>query len=333
MQRFINDPDFVVDDMLRGFAKAHADKVYISRDNDHVVAIRERDRKRKIGLISGGGSGHEPAFLGYVGRGSLDAVAVGEVFASPPAETFYDAMIAANYNNEVIGLLGNYAGDVMNFKMAADMAKQDGITARYVTAHDDIASAKKGDEQNRHGIAGGYFMWKIGGARANEAATADEIILTVQNVVNKTRSIVVGLSSLTIPSVGKPNFTVEPGKMEFGIGHHGEPGIETADLAEADGVAAKMTQALLDDFEFDRPRHVAVMISGLGAMPMMEAYILYNKVEEVIRNAGHRIDHVYIGNFVTSLNMNGVSLTIVELDDEIERLLTEPDVPVGLENY
>ena len=332
MQRFVNDPDLIVDDMLSGFVKANPE-TELSNENDRVIKFTKPSNTDKVGLVTGGGSGHEPAFLGYIGDGLLDAVAVGEVFSSPPAQAFYDAVREADKGKGVAILFGNYAGDNMNVKMAVQMADEDDISVKYIVSNDDIASSPKETKEKRHGIAGGFFMWKIGGAKAALGGTLDEVIKSAENVVSKTRSICVGLSPCTIPAVGKPNFQIEDGTMETGVGHHGEAGIQKEALKTADGIAEDITCRILEDFSFTDKRELAVMISGLGSTPVMELYVLYNKVEKILKDKGHKIYKVYIGNFVTSLDMNGASLTIVDLDDEIKTLLEHPAKPLGMKNY
>lgn len=331
MQRFVNDPDYVVEDMLKGFALANPE-IQISAQNDHVVTMKEK-KAGKVGVITGGGSGHEPAFLGYVGEGMLDAVAVGEVFASPPAQAFYDAMLEADTGSGVACLFGNYAGDNMNVKMAIQMAEEEDVEVNYVVATDDVASSPKETKEKRHGIAGGYFMWKVGGAKAAAGGSLDEVIEVAQKVVDRTRSICVGLEPCTIPAVGTPNFEIEAGTMEFGIGHHGETGIRKEDLKNADAIAAEMVQTLLTDFDFADSREFSVMISGLGSTMLMEQYILAGKVLELLKEQGHQIHQVYVGNFVTSLDMRGASLTLIDLDDEIKELMAAAGTPVGMKNY
>lgn len=331
MQRFVNDPDYVVEDMLKGFALANPE-IQISAQNDHVVTMKEK-KAGKVGVITGGGSGHEPAFLGYVGEGMLDAVAVGEVFASPPAQAFYDAMLEADTGSGVACLFGNYAGDNMNVKMAIQMAEEEDVEVNYVVATDDVASSPKETKEKRHGIAGGYFMWKVGGAKAVAGGSLDEVIEVAQKVVDRTRSICVGLEPCTIPAVGTPNFKIEAGTMEFGIGHHGETGIRKEDLKNADAIAAEMVQTLLTDFDFADSREFSVMISGLGSTMLMEQYILAGKVLELLKEQGHQIHQVYVGNFVTSLDMRGASLTLIDLDDEIKELMAAAGTPVGMKNY
>ncbi|QIQ21702.1 dihydroxyacetone kinase subunit DhaK [Zophobihabitans entericus] len=332
MQRFINDPDLVVEDMLKGYQKAHQDLITVSKNNDRVIKLKNAPIKGKVGIVTGGGSGHEPCFLGYVGHNMVDAVAVGEVFSSPTAQSFYDAFTEADAGQGVACLFGNYAGDNMNVKMAIQMAEDDGITVKYVTATDDVASSPKETRHKRHGIAGGVFMWKVGGARAALGGSLDEVITSAQKAVDNTRSICVGLSACTIPAVGHPNFKIAENTMEFGIGHHGEAGIRVEAIKTADEIATEMTQAILDDFSFSDSNHeLAVMLSGLGTTPIMELYILYDKVEKILKEKGLCIYKVFIGNYVTSLDMNGTCLTIMQLDDELKTLLDHPAKSVGIE--
>ena len=203
MQRFVNNPDYIVEDMVKGFLKAHDDLIVKNEKNDRVVQYKNAPVEGKVGLVTGGGSGHEPAFLGYVGENMMDAVAVGEVFSSPSAQAFYDAFMAADSGKGVACLFGNYAGDNMNVKMAIRKAKKQGVTVKYVTATDDVASSPKETKEKRHGIAGGVFMWKVGGAKAAKGADLDEVIATAQKAVDNTRSICVGLSPCAIPAVGE----------------------------------------------------------------------------------------------------------------------------------
>lgn len=330
MQRFLNDPEQVVDDMIDGFVKANEHTVERSKNNDRVIKLKNTSQKGKVAIVTGGGSGHEPTFLGYLGKNMVDVVAVGEVFASPPADAFYDAFIEADSGAGVACLFGNYAGDTMNVKMAIQMAEDEGVNVKYVTAKDDIASATKENKQKRHGMAGGVFMWKAAGAKADMGGTLDEVLRVAEKTVDQTRSICVGLSSCTIPAVGHPNFTIEEGTMEFGIGHHGEPGIKVEKLKSATEIATEITEALLADFSFDDKEDLAVLLSGLGRTPTMELYVLYSTIEKVLTEQGHHIDVVFIGDYATSLDMNGVSLTLMRLDDELKELLTYEADTCGL---
>jgi len=332
MQRLINDPDLVVEDMLKGFVKAHPDLVTVT-DNARVLKTVDAPVPNKVGVVTGGGSGHKPAFIGYLGRNMVDAVAVGEVFSSPSAKAFYDAFKAANSGQGVACLYGNYAGDNMNVKMAIRMAAKDGIEVKTVVANDDVPSAPQDEREKRRGVAGEVLMWKVGGAKAALGGSLDEVIAAAQKAIDNTRSIGVGLTPCTIPAVGHPNFEIEPGKMELGIGHHGEPGIEVTDLKSADEVAAIMLDTILPDLPFGSGDEVVVLVSGLGATPVMELYIVYNKVAELLAEQGISVYKPYVGNYFTSLEMMGVTLTIMKLDDELKSLIDLDAESMGLTQF
>jgi dihydroxyacetone kinase-like protein len=320
MQRFINDPDFVVDDTVRGFVKAHGDLVRLT-DNPKVVASAQAPIEGKVGVVTGGGSGHEPAFIGYVGRNMLDAVAVGEIFSSPTAKSFQDAFRAANGGRGVVCLYGNYAGDNMNVKMAVKLAAKEGIEVLTVVANDDVCSAPASEREKRRGVAGEILMWKCGAAKAALGGSLKEVQAVAQKAIDNSRSIGVGLGPCTLPAVGHPNFAIEPGAMEVGIGHHGEPGARVEPLKPAAGVARDMVNTILDDQNLPVGTEVAILISGLGATPTNELYILNDTIDEEIGKRGLKIVRTYIGNFFTSLEMVGATLTIMALDDELKELL------------
>lgn len=331
MQRFINNPSLVVDEMVKGFLKAHS-RLVSPTDNPRVVKSNFSPKGR-VGIVTGGGSGHKPAFIGYVGKNMVDAVAVGEIFSSPTAKAFYDAMRAADGGKGVACLYGNYAGDNMNVKMAREMAEEDGIKVMTVVANDDVPSAAKEQKAKRRGVAGEIFMWKAGAARAAKGGSLEEVIASAQKAIDNTRSIGVGLSPCTIPEVGKPNFAIAPGKMEVGIGHHGEPGIEVTDLKPADEVAKMMVDVILPDLPFVSGDETAVILSGLGATPVMELYILYNKVEELLAAKGVKVYRAYVGNYFTSLEMMGATLSLLKLDAELKELLDVECDCMGLTQF
>lgn len=330
MNRVINNPDLVVEDMLKGWLAAHADAVCTATGNPRVVQRVQAPEAGKVGVVTGGGSGHEPAFIGYVGNGMLDAVAVGEIFSSPTAKSFCDAMRAANGGAGVACLYGNYAGDNMNVKMAIQMAEREGITVRTVVANDDVASAPRGDEAKRRGVAGEVFMWKVGAAIAAQGGSLDAVIAAAQKAIANTRSIGIGLSACVIPAVGKANFTIAHGTMEVGIGHHGEPGIDVRTTASAAEMADMMLAAVLPDLPFASGDRVAVLVSGLGATPLMEQYILYGELAQRLQARGITVVFKQVGNLFTSLEMMGVTLTVMKLDDELEACLLQPCQSVGL---
>jgi dihydroxyacetone kinase-like protein len=332
MQRIINNPDNVVNDMVKGFLKAHEDTVRAT-DNPRVVKYKDAPIAGKVGVVTGGGSGHKPAFVGYVGKNLVDAVAIGEIFSSPTAKAFYDAIKAADSGKGVAVLYGNYAGDVMNVKMAAEEAEEDDIVVKTVLANDDVPSAPKGQEAKRRGVAGEVLMWKVGGAKAAAGGSLDEVIAAAQKAIDNTRSVGIGLTPCTIPAVGKPNFSIEPGKMEVGIGHHGEPGIEVMDLQPADKMAEMALDIVLPDLPFGAGDDVVVLVSGLGATPVMEEYIFYNRVAEVLAEKKINVYRPYVGDYFTSLEMMGITLTVMKLDDELKELIDMDAYSMGLRQH
>jgi dihydroxyacetone kinase len=329
MNRIINNPDLVVEDMLRGYFRVHSDLV-APVENPRVVKRVAAPIAGKVGVITGGGSGHEPAFLGYVGENLVDAVAVGEIFSSPTAKSFFDAMKAANGGKGVACLYGNYAGDNMNVKMAIKMAEKEGIRVRTVVANDDVPSAPKTEREKRRGVAGEILMWKVGGAKAAMGGSLDEVIAVAQKAIDNTRSIGIGLSACTIPAAGKPNFHINDGEMEVGIGHHGEPGMKVMKTAGANEMADLMLETVLPDLPFEAGQEVAILLSGLGATPIMELYILYARVAEILAAKGIDIRFNFVGNLFTSLEMMGVTLTMMRLDEELKACLAYPCRSLGL---
>ena len=332
MQRILNDPDLVVEQMLEGYVKKHAGLVQAT-ENSRVLKYVNAPIKGKVGVVTGGGSGHEPAFLGYVGRNLLDSVAVGEIFSSPSAKAFADAFRAADSGEGVACLYGNYAGDNMNVKMAVKMVAKANVAVKTVVANDDVASAPIDQREKRRGVAGEIFMWKCGGAKAALGASLDEVIATAQKTIDNCRSVGVGLTSCTIPALGHPNFSIEDGKMELGIGHHGEPGIQVVDLESAAEMARHMVTLILEDLPYAPGEETAVLISGLGATPLMEQYIFYNEVEKLLTAREIKIHRSYVGNYFTSLEMMGITLTLLKLDDEIKDLLDMECESVGMAEF
>ena len=332
MQKFINDPSLVVDEMLQGFVKVHKDQVRPT-ENDRVLKYKDAPVEGKVGIVTGGGSGHKPAFIGYIGKNMCDAVAVGEIFTSPPAQMFYDAIKAADGGKGVAILYGNYAGDNMNVAMAMEEAEDEGIEVKKVVANDDVPSAPLSEREKRRGVAGEILMWKVGGAKAALGGSLDEVIAAAQKAIDQTRSIGVGLSGCTIPEVGHPNFSVDAGKMEVGIGHHGEPGIEIAALESSRKVAKRMVDVVLPDLPFQKGDEVALLLSGLGSTPVMELYILYRDVASLLEEAGLSVYISYVGNYFTSLEMAGATLTLMKLDEELKTCMDLEADSVGLRQF
>jgi phosphoenolpyruvate---glycerone phosphotransferase subunit DhaK len=329
MQRFIDDPMMVVEGMLTGVVAARPDLV-IPASNPRVLKTPWAPIEGKVGIVTGGGSGHEPSSVGYLGKNMLDAVAVGEVFTSPSAQAFADAFRAADGGAGVACLYGNYAGDVMNVKLARRMVEREGINVETVIAKDDVASAPPDEADKRRGVAGELLMWKVAGARAALGGDLATVISAAQKAIDSTRSVGIGLQPCTIPAVGHPNFEIKPGTMEVGIGHHGEPGVQTTELRPARDIARLTLDIVLPDLPFVAGDEVAVLVSGLGATPLMELYILYRHLAEMLGSANLSVWRSYVGNYFTSLDMMGVTVTVMRLDDELKECLSLPTVSIGM---
>jgi len=318
--------------MLEGFVKNHGDIVKTTQ-HPRVIAAKEAPIDGKVGVVTGGGSGHKPAFIGYVGKNMCDTAAVGEICSSPTAAAFLDAFRAADGGAGVACLYGNYSGDNMNVKMAVRMAKKEGLNVKTVVANDDVASAPKNQREKRRGVAGEILMWKCGGAKAAKGGNLDEVIAAAQKAIDNTRSVGIGLTPCTLPAVGHPNFEIKEGTMEVGIGHHGEPGIEVCELETADKMAKRMVDIVLPDYPFKTGDEVVVLVSGLGATPVMELYVLYNEIEKIMVEKGIKIYKSYVGNYFTSLEMMGATLTVMKLDDELKDLIDLDCNTMGLKQF
>ena len=281
-------------------------------------------------MLQGGGSGHKPAFIGYVGENLCDAAAVGEICSSPTAAAFLDAFRAADRGKGVACLYGNYSGDNMNVKMAVKMAKKEGIEVKTIAANDDAASAPNTQREKRRGVAGEILMWKTAGAKASLGGNLDQVIQVAEKTMERTRSVGIGLTPCTLPAVGHPNFQIKEGTMEVGIGHHGEPGIETVPLESAADMAKRMTDIILQDYPYQDGEETVVLVSGLGATPVMELYVLFGEVEKILQKAGIHIYRSYVGNYFTSLDMMGASLTMLKVDEELKTLIDMPAYSMGL---
>ena len=332
MQKIINNPQDVVDEMIEGFIKVHSNLI-VPTENPRVLKYKHAPIKGKVGVVTGGGSGHKPAFIGYIGKNMVDAVAAGEIFSSPPAQMFYDAFKESDSGEGVACLYGNYAGDNMNVKIAIEMAADDGIQVKTVVANDDVPSAPNDRREDRRGVAGEIFMWKVGGATAAMGANLDSVINAAQKAIDNTRSMGIGLSPCTIPEVGHPNFTIADGKMEVGIGHHGEPGLEVADIESAEAMAKRMLDIILPDLPFNSGDETAILLSGLGSTPYMELYILYNSVAKIMEKERINIHRAYVGNYFTSLEMAGATLTVMKLDDQLKTCIDMEVDCMGLTQF
>lgn len=319
MKKIINGPDTVVSDMLKGLSLAHPSLKYLPG----VEVITRADRTEKVGLVSGGGSGHEPAHAGYVGKGMLDAAVSGNVFASPSADRVLEGIKAADSGKGVLLIIKNYSGDIMNFSLAAELAEMEGITTASVVVRDDVAVKDSTYSTGRRGIAGTVFVHKIAGAAAEAGASLDEVKRVAEKTVSRIRSMGMAMSPCILPAVGKAGFVLGENEIEIGMGIHGEPGVERSPVLTAAELARVLTDRILADYDYSGKK-IAVMVNGLGATPLMELYILYGEVAAILAGKGIGIANRYVGNFMTSLEMAGASVTFLDLDDELESLLNAP---------
>lgn len=323
MKKILNRPADFVDEMLEGIVYAHPEHLRFADDKRAIVRA-DAPLKGKVAVATGGGSGHLPVFLGYVGKGLLDGCAVGNVFSSPTANQMLAVTKAINGGAGVLYLYGNYTGDVMNFDMAAEMADMDDIKVETVLVADDVASAPPAKKDTRRGVAGLFYAYKIAGARAAEMADLAAVKAAAQKALANTRSMGVALSPCTVPEAGRPTFTIGDDEMEIGMGIHGEPGVRRGKLETADEIATTLTQAVLDDLPYKSGDTVSVLVNSLGATPREELYIVYRKVYKLLKAAGIKIHRPYIGEYATSMEMAGCSLTLMRLDAELTRLLDAP---------
>jgi dihydroxyacetone kinase-like protein len=323
MKKFLNKPEHFVDEMIQGIMAAHPKQLtYVNDDLRCVVSAT--GKAGKVGIATGGGSGHLPLFLGYVGEGVLDGCSVGGVFQSPSAEQMFEVTKAIDKGAGVLYIYGNYGGDVMNFDMAAEMADMEDIRVEQVVAGEDVASSKKGEEHKRRGVAGIFFVYKVAGACAADLKTLDEVKRVAQKAADNVRTMGVALSPCIVPEVGKPSFSIGENEMEIGMGIHGEPGIEKGPLKSADEVVQQMLDAIVADLPYNKGDEVAVLMNGLGATPKEELYIMYRKVHEMLQEKGISVFHVYVGEFATSMEMAGASISLLKLDDELKTYLAKP---------
>ncbi len=321
LKKLINDPFDAVDEMLDGFVAAHADVVRLI--GERVVARHQMGRP-KVGLVIGGGSGHEPAFAGYVGAGLADAAAVGNVFAAPSPDACLEAIRAASTGMGVLLSYGNYTGDVLNFGIAAGRAVAEGIDVRTVLVTDDVASAPKAEIDRRRGIAGDAIVFKCAGAMAERGATLDQVERVALAANAATRSMGVALSPCEVPGAGRLSFEVADDQIEIGLGIHGEPGMRRGPLLTADATAQILVDTILGDFEQPSGNDVALLVNGLGATSHLDLYILYRAARRVLEDAGNTVSRSMVGEYVTSLEMAGASITVTRLDDELKALLDDP---------
>lgn len=322
-KKLINDPGSIIEEMLDGMLAAHPRHL---RRGEHPRAILAVDGPRpgKVGLVIGGGSGHEPTFVGFVGHGLADAAAIGNVFASPPPDPILACAQAVNGGAGVLFMYGNYAGDVMNFDMAAEMAAMEDIEVRTVLTTDDVAAAPPDQKEKRRGIAGNFFIFKIAGAAADRMAPLDVVERLARKANDHTLTMGVALSPCSLPHTRKANFEIPEGEMEIGLGIHGEPGVRRGALGTADQVADELLDRILAELGAGRGDKVAVLVNSLGSTPLMELYLLQRRVKQRLDDAGIGIHASWVGPYCTSLEMAGASITLLRLDGELTQLLDHP---------
>lgn len=326
MKKIINDPNRVVSEMLMGLAKANPNVVYAGEGVE--VISRKEKKQGKVGVISGGGSGHEPAHAGYVGKGMLDAAVAGNVFASPSPDRIIEGIKAADGGEGVLMIIKNYSGDIMNFEMAGELADMEDIKTDCVVVKDDVAVPNSTYSTGRRGIAGTVFVHKIAGAAAEAGKSLEEVKAVAQKVIDNVRSMGMAMSPCILPGVGTPGFILAEDEVEIGMGIHGEPGINREKMASAKELAEKLVTRILEDYNY-ADSEVAVLINGLGGTPLMELYILNNEVEGILTAKGIRIYRTFVGNYMTSLEMEGCSVTLLKLDGELKGYLDAPSEAPG----
>ncbi len=330
MKKFINDVENVENEMLEGIVDAHPE--YVKRIPDFDVLVRADKKEDKVALISGGGSGHEPAHGGFVGKGMLDAAVAGAVYTSPTPDQVLEAIKAVDAGKGVLMVVKNYTGDVMNFEMAAEMAADEGITVDHVVTNDDVAVEDSLYTTGRRGVAGTIFVHKIAGAKAEEGADLAAVKAVAEKVIANVRTMGVAIKPSTVPAAGKPGFELTDEEMELGIGIHGEPGTSREKLQPADAIVDHLLEKILADIDYSGSE-VAVMINGGGATPAMELYILNKRVHDVLGEKGIKIAKTYVGNFMTSIDMAGASISLLKLDDEMKALLAAPADTIALTQF
>lgn len=326
MKKLVNNPDVVVDEMIDGYLKAFPKLVEkVEGSGRALVAKQSLHGNGKVGIVIGGGSGHEPAFMGYIGRGMADGVAVGNIFASPPPQPIVEATEAVNQGNGVVYIYGNYAGDIMNFGMASDLADMEhDIKVESIIVRDDVASAPKREKEKRRGIAGEFFVTKVAGAASARGDDLSEVVRLTNKANESVRSMGVGLTPCALPQTGKPSFVLGDNEMEIGLGHHGEPGVEKGPLQQADDVCDRLIDDILNDGDLKAGDDVAVLVNGLGSTTQMELFIMFRRVEQRLSEKQINIHRSYVGNYSTSMEMGGCSVTLMKVDEELKALIDAP---------
>jgi dihydroxyacetone kinase len=321
LKKIINENENIIKEMLEGFLYAHGN---IYKKIETANGIVMRDRKDKVGILIGGGSGHEPLFLGFVGEGLADGAAVGNVFAAPPPYNVLEVTKAVDSGKGVLHVYGNYAGDILNFDMASELAEMEGIECKTVIVRDDVASAPLERYEDRRGIAGDVFVIKIAGASSDQGLSLEEVARVTQKAADHTRSIGVALTPGMIPGLEKPTFSLAEDEIEFGMGIHGEPGIERTKMMKADDLTDRMLDSLFKDFEYKKGHEVCVLVNGLGSTTQLELMIVNRRVNQVLKEKGIVIHHNDVNSYCTSQEMGGVSISLLLLDDELKKYYDQP---------
>ncbi len=324
MKKIINSADTFVQDTMEGIICAYGDKVKLLNDDFRVLLSNYPVQDGKVGIVTAGGSGHLPVFLGYVGKGLLDGCAVGEVFASPAADKMMDMIRACNRGNGVLCLFGNYNGDIFNFRMACEEAEFEDIRTKTVLIKDDVASSPAEHAEKRRGVAGMIYAFKIAGAAADKMMSLDEVAEVTTKALNNIRSMGVALSPCIVPKAGKPTFTIADDEIEVGMGIHGEAGIEVRKMMTADEIADTLLDRILKDMPLTEGDEVSVLVNGLGGTPLEEQFIVYRRVHQILSELGVSIVMPHVGEYATSMEMAGLSVTIFKLDQELKALLLAP---------
>jgi dihydroxyacetone kinase-like protein len=320
VKKFINKPENFVDEMIEGIIAAHPNQLEHLEGDPRCIVKKDRS-KAKVSIVTGGGSGHLPLFLGYVGDGLLDGCAVGGVFQSPGADKIYEVTKAVDKGMGVLYIIGNYTGDIMNFDMSAEMAEMDNIETKTLICTDDIASAPKSEMYKRRGVAGLFYVYKAAGAMADSGVSLEEVYRVSEKAAKNVHTMGVALSPCIIPEVGKPSFMIDDDEMEIGIGIHGEPGVRREKLRSADEVVAEMLTAILNDMEAAAGDEVSVLVNGLGATCKEELYIVNRKISEMLNEKDISVYSTYVGEFATSMEMTGFSISVIKLDEELKSLI------------
>ncbi|WP_411968567.1 dihydroxyacetone kinase subunit DhaK [Haloferax sp. YSSS75] len=322
MKKLINEPGGVVDEMLEGMVTAHPELRRL--DGTNVLVRADAPVDGKVAVVSGGGSGHEPTHAGYLGEGMLDGAAAGEVFTSPTADQLDKMIQATDSGAGVLCVVKNYEGDVMNFDTAAEMAGMEGVDVEQVVVNDDVAVEDSLYTSGRRGVAGTIFVHKCAGAKAAEGADLGEVKAVAEKVIDNVRTMGMALTSCVTPEKGEPTFDLGEDEIELGIGIHGEPGTERADIMSADEITEHLTENVLDDIELDDGDEVVTMVNGMGGTPLSELYIVQRKLQSLLDDRGIETWDAWVGDYMTSLDMMGCSITVLRVDDELKELLAAP---------